>query len=591
MNKVSRVFLCHNRVDKEVVKSLALELLKRGAVRTWLDSWEIPGGKEWESHLRREFAASWSSLVFIGNAGFGPYQRQEIEWAKERKSIDPDYRLIPVILPAAQERVDGEIATVLPGVQWVDLRHGWADGDDLMPLFIALTGDRPGAPALAISVAVAAEQWESTGRTDTSMLLRGRTLRQARKLDGDAVDPLSIAFLAASTEAQYKRSRLNLVILSFAVALLVGLTAFATVQKREAEAQRDRAKVQKRLADERREQAEQSQRRAETNYAAALGTIQSLAATFVQFDIHRRGISSDISRPTLERMHESLVAVDSSNAPELLPLRYRVQAALTLEYQMSSGHDDSLKLARQCVETTRSAEFARVYDPTKIESFWFCHHLLATSLFLGPWRKDGFPEGFPDKVQVRQALRYLDDADALGDAVAARHPNAPAALLAVANDRVKLADALAGTSSPFIGEDDRGQLNRLVLGSYRKAEQLVLRIPDEAAWQQKRSALLTGIYAGMGRYHLSRDQREEASKVFDRLVELRRKRYRATPSAETTEAYAQAQLARGLSLGGLSTAERKEVRDLIDALPSQGKRRDLLDTLNRVPTRDGITSP
>src|SRR5690349_2642311 len=93
MAKKGRVFLCHNSREKAQIKALALALLTRGGIRTWLDSWEIPGGQEWEEHLRREFAASWSCLVLVGASGFGPFQRQEIAWAKERREIDPDYQV------------------------------------------------------------------------------------------------------------------------------------------------------------------------------------------------------------------------------------------------------------------------------------------------------------------------------------------------------------------------------------------------------------------------------------------------------------------------------------------------------------------
>ena len=64
MDKTRRVFLCHNSSDKALVESVALAMLKAGAVRTWLDTWEIRGGEDWKEHIRREFAASWSCIAF-----------------------------------------------------------------------------------------------------------------------------------------------------------------------------------------------------------------------------------------------------------------------------------------------------------------------------------------------------------------------------------------------------------------------------------------------------------------------------------------------------------------------------------------------
>jgi len=71
--KTGRVFLCHNSREKETIKALALRLLAEGGIRTWLDTWEVPGGADWEKHIRREFTASWSCLVFLGPSGFGTF--------------------------------------------------------------------------------------------------------------------------------------------------------------------------------------------------------------------------------------------------------------------------------------------------------------------------------------------------------------------------------------------------------------------------------------------------------------------------------------------------------------------------------------
>jgi WD40 repeat protein len=213
--KSGRVFLCHNSREKEIIKSVALRLLSEGAIRTWLDTWEIPGGADWENHIRREFAASWSCLVFLGPSGLGPYQRIEIEWARKRQAIDPDYRLIPVVLPGVEESRFLELETLLPGVQRIALV------EDLTAVLSALRGDGPGPPVQGLTVAVAAERWDQTGQRDRSLLIRGRALREAQRVASasGAFDDLSLAFLAASAAAAQRRLRWSVAALSVVTAV------------------------------------------------------------------------------------------------------------------------------------------------------------------------------------------------------------------------------------------------------------------------------------------------------------------------------------------------------------------------------------
>jgi WD40 repeat protein len=259
--KTGRVFLCHNSREKETIKALALRLLSEGGIRTWLDTWEVPGGADWEKHIRREFAASWSCLIFLGPSSLGPFQRIEIEWAKERQAIDPDYRLIPIVLPGVEQAGVLELEMLLPGVQRVVLV------EDLTAIFSALRGDGPGPPVQALTVAVAAERWDQTGRRDRSLLIRGRVLNEAQRvaLTVGTFDDLSLSFLASSAEAAQNRLRWSVAVLAAATALF-GAGAWyannrrqaaevaeikATASENDAIAQRDIARKQTKLAENR----------------------------------------------------------------------------------------------------------------------------------------------------------------------------------------------------------------------------------------------------------------------------------------------------------------------------------------------------
>lgn len=206
VTKVSRVFLCHNSPDKEQVKALALLILKASAVRSWLETWEIVGGRDWEDHIRREFASSWSCLVFVGKNGLGPYQRKEIAWARRRADADPDYRVVPVLIEDADAAAISSIEEALPRIHWVRLEGGSPSADSIEGVLKALRGDRPGPPAFAISVAVTAEQWDDAGRSDESAMLSCRSLEQARLLMARVFSSHGFGWTRAQRSTAHTRS-------------------------------------------------------------------------------------------------------------------------------------------------------------------------------------------------------------------------------------------------------------------------------------------------------------------------------------------------------------------------------------------------
>jgi hypothetical protein len=335
--KKGRVFLCHNSREKEQIKPLALDLLSLGGIRTWLDTWEIPGGADWERHIRREFAASWSCLVFLGQSGFGPFQREEIAWAKERQAIDPDYRLIPVLLPGLEGESIKELDCLLPGVHWIDLRNGCDSAENLTPVFNAIRGEGPGPPVQALTAAVAAERWDQTGRSDRSLLIRGRALREAQQLakDTEAFDELSLLYLAASAEAQQRRVRLGMLILASAVVLLAGSSWYANEKRLDAVAAADGERQAKVGQEAARKQAEKDRDSALKQEAIAKEQ-RNLAQERLLL-AQSQATAADARRETTQELNMALVAGAEA---------FRIKQSIEAETALLEGLSRAEKIKR-----------------------------------------------------------------------------------------------------------------------------------------------------------------------------------------------------------------------------------------------------
>jgi len=131
------VFLCHNWADKPTVKKIAEQLIGLG-VRPWLDEWELPPGRPWQPLLEQQIAHIGAAAVFVGAAGIGPWQEQELngflrQFAKRSSPV------IPVLLPSAPEKP--QLPLFLEAMTWVDFRL--SSPDPLQRLVWGITGVRP----------------------------------------------------------------------------------------------------------------------------------------------------------------------------------------------------------------------------------------------------------------------------------------------------------------------------------------------------------------------------------------------------------------------------------------------------------------
>ena len=131
------VFLCHNGADKPSVRRIADRLEEQG-ILPWLDERELPPGQPWQQLLEKQIAHIRSAAVFVGAAGVGPWQEQEL-YGFLREFVSRKSPVIPVLLPDAPDKP--ELPIFLKAMTWVDFRR--QDPDPLSRLIWGITGRRP----------------------------------------------------------------------------------------------------------------------------------------------------------------------------------------------------------------------------------------------------------------------------------------------------------------------------------------------------------------------------------------------------------------------------------------------------------------
>jgi len=131
------VFLCHNGADKPSVRRIADRLAERG-ILPWLDERELPPGQPWQQLLEKQIGQIKAAAVFVGAAGVGPWQEQEL-YGFLREFVSRRSPVIPVLLPDAPDKP--ELPIFLKAMTWVDFRL--QDPDPLSRLIWGITGRRP----------------------------------------------------------------------------------------------------------------------------------------------------------------------------------------------------------------------------------------------------------------------------------------------------------------------------------------------------------------------------------------------------------------------------------------------------------------
>ena len=131
------VFLCYNWEDQTIVQQRA-EQLKQQGLSPWFDEWEIQPGLSWQRALEAQIEQIRSAAVFVGRAGIGPWQRQEID-AFLREFVQRGCPVIPVLLEDTPN--EPGLPVFLRGMKWVDFRK--QRPNPMEQLLCGITGQRP----------------------------------------------------------------------------------------------------------------------------------------------------------------------------------------------------------------------------------------------------------------------------------------------------------------------------------------------------------------------------------------------------------------------------------------------------------------
>src|SRR5438874_940198 len=102
-------FLSYNSHDREAVEALA-DRLRQRELKLYLEVWELLPGRAFQPGLAQALNDSRTCVAFLGPNGLGPWQIEEIQVAIDKRVRDPNFHVIPALLPGAERPRRGAVA-------------------------------------------------------------------------------------------------------------------------------------------------------------------------------------------------------------------------------------------------------------------------------------------------------------------------------------------------------------------------------------------------------------------------------------------------------------------------------------------------
>jgi hypothetical protein len=140
-------FLSFNSQDRPAVKQVA-ERLQGEKLDLYLEEWELTPGGEFQPALAEALHQSKTCVVFLGPSGLGPWQKQELQVAIDKRVRDETFRVIPVLLPGTERPRRGDVAHLefLINASWVEFLQTLDDERTFRNLLWGIRGTKPQDP-------------------------------------------------------------------------------------------------------------------------------------------------------------------------------------------------------------------------------------------------------------------------------------------------------------------------------------------------------------------------------------------------------------------------------------------------------------
>jgi hypothetical protein len=135
------VFLSYNSADRAAVDEIARRL-REARVNCFQDTRRLIPGEPWQEDLEDDLGRSRTCAVFFGPDGLGKWQTEEMRIAISRRVSDPEFRVIPVLLPGVV-LPEGKLPALVSRTTKVDFRPGLDDENAFDRLLSGIRGVAP----------------------------------------------------------------------------------------------------------------------------------------------------------------------------------------------------------------------------------------------------------------------------------------------------------------------------------------------------------------------------------------------------------------------------------------------------------------
>ena len=99
---MTHVFLSHSSAESAGARVVA-QLLRNTGIEVWLDLDQLTPGEQWSKALEEALKDSGHFVVLVGETGVQRWVDREVRYALNRNTLDPRYRVIPLLSPRARE--------------------------------------------------------------------------------------------------------------------------------------------------------------------------------------------------------------------------------------------------------------------------------------------------------------------------------------------------------------------------------------------------------------------------------------------------------------------------------------------------------